>query len=497
MRGARSGVVLAGFLTAFAAIAGADYYMQVKAFLHTPEVFADRSLGAIPTDLRIPVAGVTYQSLWYVQYVGHLSFANLPELLRLVQAREIPGVDLSGQRDISDPDMDSMSKVQLRFLNLAGTGVSDRGLGNLFALRDSLKVLLLNAAITDEGLASMTRFGRLIELGLADSHVTDKGMEVLKGFERLQRLDLGGTVVTDKGLAALAELPLAQLRLGPRVTDAGMAALRSITTLEQIDLAQTAVTEAGLQYLSGKPRLHTLFAGPKMTDQGVATLAAMRSLRRLDLSHAAITDGAVKSLARLKGLEELALSQTRVSDAAVASLLTLPHLRYLEISDTRVSLEGLRRLAGLKSLQVLSFSTTGKVTLGDVKPLGKLPALQALIINGFPLPSEAMEYIRGRGPKPKENAGLWRVLVPDAEAAERPLSDAVDVAVLTHTAEAAAVSGEAYTGLKRIHHVESELDEVIPAPSTMNVDNEQDTQKNFLGEFSAGVQRKPKPKSSE
>ena len=42
-------------------------------------------------------------------------------------------------------------------------------------------------------------------------------------------------------------------------------------------------------------------------------------------------------------------------------------------------------------------------------------------------------------------------------------------------------------GLKMIHNAESELGDVVSAPETINADNEQDTQQNFLGEITVGV----------
>src|SRR5262245_43651171 len=146
--------ITAGFLVAFAAMAGAaGYYPQLKAYLYSPEVFADRPLGSLSADSRIPT-GAPYRSLWYVKSLAPLSFANLPDLMEIVKAREVPGLDFSGQRDIMDPDMNTIAKAPLRYLNLSGTRVSDRGLVNLFPLRDDLEVLLLNTDITDEGISS-------------------------------------------------------------------------------------------------------------------------------------------------------------------------------------------------------------------------------------------------------------------------------------------------------------------------------------------------------
>src|SRR5437764_15136155 len=99
----RWGLGVGGFLLAISVAFARDvgYYLQVKSYLHTPEAFDDRYLGAIPTDRQIPI-GVPNQSIWYVKYVGHFSFANLAELFSIVGDRQSTATDRTGHTDISD-----------------------------------------------------------------------------------------------------------------------------------------------------------------------------------------------------------------------------------------------------------------------------------------------------------------------------------------------------------------------------------------------------------
>jgi hypothetical protein len=169
----------------------------------------------------------------------------------------------------------------------------------------------------------------------------------------------------------------------------------------------------------------------------------------------------------------------------------LNHLRFLEISDTNITEQGLKRLAAIPSLQVISFSAKNAIDPSALKAWQKLPKLHTVIINGRPMNSQWMQKMKGQ-----RSHGWLPRLVPDAEAAENGGSSApIEVAQLKDRSP----SGSSFTGLKRIHYVESELDNVIEAPPTINQDNQQDTEKNFLGEITinAGSSGKRRPKAPE
>jgi hypothetical protein len=452
------------------------YYLDLRMYLHTPDTFADRPLGALPVDKKIPISA-PYRSIWYLRFTGWRPTQPIPEIVKLAKERDIPGLNFEGNRDLMNIDLEPLRELTgLRYLSLEGTGISDRGLLYLFPLQN-LEVLHLNKAITDEGLATLARLHRLVELRLTDSQVTDAGMKVLKNFPGLQRLDLEGTQVTAKGLEALKGAPLKQLHLGPKMTDAASQALKSFSALVQLHANQAAFTDQAIPAIAALPRLHTLFLSPSVSDKGVAALARMRSLRRLDLTGVAMTNRGAASLSTLKDLEELALTRTQVGDTGLAALAGLQKLRYLEVSETAVTLSGFAEIAKLKALRVVSLSSQKKLRLGDLRALGQLPQLHTIIVDGSPLPPDALEFLRKEPTQARP--AVWEWLIPLAEAAD-DLSDSMEVVQLLNAKEN---KGSRLSGLERIHYVESELDNIIPAPTMIGEDNRQDTEKNFLGEF--------------
>ena len=102
--------------------------------------------------------------------------------------------------------------------------------------------------ITDEQLALLTKAGSAIAfLDLAGSGVTDKQLRVLKSLPRLQRLHLERTPISDAGTAAIAECrELTYLNLtGTAVSDAGLAGLKPLKGLREVYLWQSKATPAG------------------------------------------------------------------------------------------------------------------------------------------------------------------------------------------------------------------------------------------------------------
>jgi YHS domain-containing protein len=97
----------------------------------------------------------------------------------------------------------------------------------------------------DTDLARLTPLAlNLRWLDLAGTRITDSGLVVVAGMTNLTRLHLERTVVTDDGLAHLAGLrELEYLNLyGTAVTDAGLAHLQPLGKLRRLYLWQTGVT---------------------------------------------------------------------------------------------------------------------------------------------------------------------------------------------------------------------------------------------------------------
>jgi hypothetical protein len=487
-----------GTFAACPRVAHADVDLdRAGVYRHTPGELTDGNVGLFNTDPSRPlvVRGTNY---WYIRFPYPLASSDFETLSNDVVDYQIAGLDLSGQAAVTNAAVYALAhprpqprrmpfpllrKEDFHYLNLQHTSVDDGATENLRQF-PYLQVLLLGDAITDAGAKNLGKIPSLVELNLEGSRITDRGIRELSSLQFLTTLDLSSTSVTSEGLASLQGLPALQnLRLGPGVTDAASSTLAAFPHLRQLDLSQTQMTDKGLAFLNKKPRLASLFLSRPISDEGMTLVTALSTLQRLDATGTQLSKGTIERLARMEHLEELALSQTSVEDADLDALAKLPRLRYLEISDTRVTPAGLRRLQALKPLQVLSYSSTSTVTLGDLKPLGRLPHLQRIIINGKPLGWEAMDYIFHTAQKSTRawGSGGW-IALAWADEAPKALSDDTDVASLP-APTGKAISGLQFTGLRRIHYVESQLDDVIPAVSNPDDATTKETKENFLGEF--------------
>jgi hypothetical protein len=118
-----------------------------------------------------------------------------------------------------------------------------------------LRFSALNVAkeFSDDGLAVLKPVaGQLKWVDLARTQVTDKGLAHLAGMKGITRLHLENTKVTDAGLdhiKGLADLEYLNL-YGTQVTDAGIMKLAGLKKLKKIFLWQSKVTEGGATKLA-------------------------------------------------------------------------------------------------------------------------------------------------------------------------------------------------------------------------------------------------------
>jgi uncharacterized membrane protein len=93
----------------------------------------------------------------------------------------------------------------LRWLDLAGTKVTDAGLAQLTVFPNLARLHLERTPITDAGLASLAGLANLEYLDLYGTAITDAGLEPLNGLPRLKQLYLWQTKVTPEAAKAFAE----------------------------------------------------------------------------------------------------------------------------------------------------------------------------------------------------------------------------------------------------------------------------------------------------
>jgi mono/diheme cytochrome c family protein len=136
---------------------------------------------------------------------------------------------------------------------LASKLTEDLGVA-ITALSPNEPWLQCNASVAGKNFGD-AELGQLVPLGpnlrwldLAGTKVTDTGLSQLKTMANLTRLHLERTIVTDAGMTNLTQLDgLEYLDLyGTEVTDAGLETLQTLPKLKQIYLWQTKVTPAAV-----------------------------------------------------------------------------------------------------------------------------------------------------------------------------------------------------------------------------------------------------------
>ena len=137
--------------------------------------------------------------------------------------------------------------------NIAGTNFSDADLAKLAPLAPNLRWLdLAGTGVTDAGLARVGVMCHLTRLHLQRTAITDAGLNQLAGLDELESLNLYGTAVTDAALETLKRLPkLRQLYLWQsKVTPEAAKAFAEA----RVDKGQIAKWETEIQQLQAQIR---------------------------------------------------------------------------------------------------------------------------------------------------------------------------------------------------------------------------------------------------
>jgi hypothetical protein len=96
--------------------------------------------------------------------------------------------------------------ANLKWLDLAGTAVTDAGLANLSAALNLTRLHLERTGITDAGLAHVAALNDLEYLNLYGTSITDAGLNQLEQMPKLKQLYLWQTKVTQAAGNAFAEV---------------------------------------------------------------------------------------------------------------------------------------------------------------------------------------------------------------------------------------------------------------------------------------------------
>lgn len=206
---------------------------------------------------------------------------------------------------VTGTGLDALKDLRnLRLLVLNNSPVNDSGAAKIGDLKKVDRLYLDRTRITDEGLSKLKELN-LQFLSLADTKISDSGLANLEGMKKLMYLNLGKCKVTDAGLEQVKNCSnLRSLLLDyTQVTDAGLAHLPDLKKLNALDLRGTKITNSGLTDLSKLDLLRGLDVSDNrnISDQGFAQL---EHLERLNVSNTKVSD--------LAGLK-MALPKCRIS----------------------------------------------------------------------------------------------------------------------------------------------------------------------------------------
>ena len=93
----------------------------------------------------------------------------------------------------------------LRWLDLAGTGLTDAGVAQVGAMHNLARLHLERTAITDAGLAALGILPELEYLNLYGTSITDTGLERLRELPKLKQVFLWQTQVTPPAAKAFVQ----------------------------------------------------------------------------------------------------------------------------------------------------------------------------------------------------------------------------------------------------------------------------------------------------
>ncbi|MEZ6123151.1 MAG: hypothetical protein R3C49_08265 [Planctomycetaceae bacterium] len=292
---------------------------------------------------------------------------SLPEAASAVTEVVITSIEITRNGLACLASMENLKRLSLRCPLIPSSDL------NVIAEARSLSSLDLAATkTTDEVVGNLTSLSSLESLSLAGTPVTHAVGAPLTRFTELKSLDLTNTLADDATVAAVASLPLRELKLArTRITNATIDTVRKIKTLENLDVASCQVTGNAFKGISSTGIKRLVIADTPFGIEGYAALKGMRNLeelhgtksqlmehkaanvfrtmpnlRILDLGNNALTNAGMEVY--FKGhrtLEELYLGENRgISDLGLASLIGIKTLRFLDVHHTGCTASGAQAL---------------------------------------------------------------------------------------------------------------------------------------------------------
>jgi len=124
-------------------------------------------------------------------------------------AQDTPALRFSAlnvAKEYGDKDLDLLAPVveQVRWVDLARTQVTDKGLAHVGKMKNLTRLHLENTGVGDAGIEHLKNLDQLEYLNLYGTKVSDAGLMKLAGLKNLKKVFVWQSEVTDAGAAKLA-----------------------------------------------------------------------------------------------------------------------------------------------------------------------------------------------------------------------------------------------------------------------------------------------------
>jgi len=302
--------------------------------------------------------------------------------------RQLQAITFSRERHVKNDSMAVLKDLpDLQIVDL-DTGATDAGLKHIAQVPNLRWLRIRTGRIWGPGLAELAQAPRLERLCLwGENRFTDRQIAYLEGLTQLKSLTLWSICdnLTDASLASIAKLEnleeLYFIRTCPKFTPDGLVHLKGLKKLKKVDFAQTWAMhpftywgDEVARHLAAMPQLESVERVCYLSAEGVKTLATLKNLKCLRIS--------------LKDEKQDYLGPTGLSH--LASLDSLEELLIAtgdELSAT--DLAGVERIANLKDLNLWS----GGVTDDGLELIGRMRQLERLQL--APIKRSGLNHLDG------------------------------------------------------------------------------------------------------
>ena len=291
------------------------------------------------SNIRFAYTPVTNQTLTALRRHDKLSTVQLDHtaitfdgLAQLNSCHELSmlslrGCQLTGKDTQIFPKLETPQPIHLDFANAS---IRDRDLDNIHQL-DLQFLNLSGTSVTDETLYHIGKQGICQQLDISNTHCSHSAISTV-----------------------IRQLPLVSLSMrGFHVDPSVLESLATCPSLSTLDLAQTNMHDNWIELLASCKSLNNLILfQTDVRGETFDTLADLPEFTYLDLSHCPVNKRGIQQLQRLPSLTSLQLMGAQLDNSAFEAIAELP-ITHLNVSGSTLTSTGLLQLSTMSELKEL------------------------------------------------------------------------------------------------------------------------------------------------